>query len=396
MYCAGLALILGGALGNLIDRLVLGKVTDFLLFHYAQWAYPRSMSRTVPSRSARDFSSSTASAGRGTMRPRRPKEPECRFLLANPRGFCAGVDRAIAIVEQALTPLRRSDLRAPRSRAQQVRRRRPEGEGRGVRGGAHGGPAGSTVVFSAHGVPKSVRADADARGLRVFDATCPLVTKVHSEVEKMRAHGREIVMIGHAGHPEVEGTMGQCDGGIHLVESVADVDRLAGHVRRSRVRHPDYAVRRRRRGDRRALKRRFPGIVGPKKDDICYATQNRQDAVKFMDEGGRRRHRRRSPNSSNSNRLREVAANRGVAAYMIDRADQLRPEWVAGKVSVGSDGGCVGAGGAGAGGSRPPLRARCAPMSTSSTGVAERIVFPVAEGARSRTRLARRPSLVRP
>src|SRR5207344_2169887 len=169
-----------------------------------------------------------------------------------------------------------------------------------------------------HGVPKRVRAEAEARGLRVFDATCPLVTKVHSEVEKMRAHGREIIMIGHAGHPEVEGTMGQCDGGIHLVESVADVERLAvtsdslAYVTQTTLSVDDAAA------IVAALKRRFPGIVGPKKDDICYATQNRQDAVKFMAPRCDVVIVVGSPNSSNSNRLREVAEQLGVPAYMID------------------------------------------------------------------------------
>ena len=170
-------------------------------------------------------------------------------------------------------------------------------------------PPGSTVVFSAHGVPKSVRAEAEARGLRVFDATCPLVTKVHAEVEKMRAQGREIVMIGHAGHPEVEGTMGQCDGGIHLVESVADVERLAvasddalAYVTQTTLSVDDAAA------IVAALKRRFPRIVGPKKDDICYATQNRQDAVKFMAQDGRRRHRRRQPEQL---QLQPAARGRG-------------------------------------------------------------------------------------
>jgi 4-hydroxy-3-methylbut-2-en-1-yl diphosphate reductase len=241
-------------------------------------------------------------------------------------------------------------------------------------------PAGSTVVFSAHGVPKSVRAEAEARGLRVFDATCPLVTKVHSEVEKMRAQGREIVMIGHAGHPEVEGTMGQCDGGIHLVESVADVDRLVvgsadalAYVTQTTLSVDDAAA------VIDALKRRFPRIVGPKKDDICYATQNRQDAVKFMAKEADVVIVVGSPNSSNSNRLREVAANRGVAAYMIDRADQLRPEWVVGKIAVGVT----------AGASAPEVLVREVLARLSALGarnvreldgVAERIVFPLPKG----------------
>jgi len=302
-----------------------------------------------------------------------------QVLLANPRGFCAGVDRAIAIVEQALTR-----YGAPIYVRHEVVHNKFVVDDLKAKGAVFVEeltevPAGSTVVFSAHGVPKSVRAEADARGLRVFDATCPLVTKVHSEVEKMRAHGREIVMIGHAGHPEVEGTMGQCDGGIHLVESVADVDRLAvtsdalAYVTQTTLSVDDAAA------IVAALKRRFPGIVGPKKDDICYATQNRQDAVKFMTRAADVVIVVGSPNSSNSNRLREVAANRGVAAYMIDRADQLRPEWVAGKVSVGVT----------AGASAPEVLvqevlARLSELGARDVheleGVAERIVFPLPKG----------------
>jgi len=302
-----------------------------------------------------------------------------QVLLANPRGFCAGVDRAIAIVEQALTR-----YGAPIYVRHEVVHNKFVVDDLKAKGAVFVEeltevPPGSTVVFSAHGVPKSVRAEADARGLRVFDATCPLVTKVHSEVEKMRAHGREIVMIGHAGHPEVEGTMGQCDGGIHLVESVADVDRLAvtsdalAYVTQTTLSVDDAAA------IVAALKRRFPGIVGPKKDDICYATQNRQDAVKFMTRAADVVIVVGSPNSSNSNRLREVAANRGVAAYMIDRADQLRPEWVAGKVSVGVT----------AGASAPEVLvqevlARLSELGARDVheleGVAERIVFPLPKG----------------
>ena len=298
-------------------------------------------------------------------------------LLANPRGFCAGVDRAIAIVEQAL--LRYG---APIYVRHEVVHNRFVVDDLKAKGAVfveelHEVPPGSTVVFSAHGVARSVRVEAEARGLRVFDATCPLVTKVHAEVEKMRAQGREIVMIGHAGHPEVEGTMGQCNGGIHLVESVPDVERLdvgsadaLAYVTQTTLSVDDAAA------IVAALKRRFPLIVGPKKDDICYATQNRQDAVKVM-----ARHADvvivvGSPNSSNSNRLREVAAKRGVAAYMIDRADQLRPEWVAGKRTVGVT----------AGASAPEVLVRevlerLAELGAGGVheleGVAERIVFPM-------------------
>jgi 4-hydroxy-3-methylbut-2-enyl diphosphate reductase len=197
-------------------------------------------------------------------------------------------------------------------------------------------PQGATLVFSAHGVSQAVRREAQARGLSVFDATCPLVTKVHVEVGKMREGGRELVMIGHAGHPEVEGTMGQVNGGMYLVESIEDVERLE-------VRDPDnlafvtqttLSV-----DDARAitevLKRRFPSIVGPKKDDICYATQNRQDAVKVLAKSSDVVIVVGSPNSSNSNRLREVAANLGVPAYMLDDAADLKAEWIEGKEVIG-------------------------------------------------------------
>jgi 4-hydroxy-3-methylbut-2-enyl diphosphate reductase len=301
-------------------------------------------------------------------------------LLANPRGFCAGVDRAIAIVEQAL-----ANYGAPIYVRHEVVHNRFVVDDLKAKGAIFVEdlvevPPGSTVVFSAHGVPKSVRADADARGLRVFDATCPLVTKVHAEVEKMRAQGRAIVMIGHAGHPEVEGTMGQCDGGIHLVESVADVDRLSfapadelAYVTQTTLSVDDAAA------IVSALKQRYPRIVGPKKDDICYATQNRQDAVKFMAKGADVVIVVGSPNSSNSNRLREVAANRGVPAYMIDRADQLRPEWLAGKDRVGVT----------AGASAPEVLVqevlvRLADLGARGAreldGVAERVVFPLPKG----------------
>jgi 4-hydroxy-3-methylbut-2-enyl diphosphate reductase len=257
-------------------------------------------------------------------------------LLANPRGFCAGVDRAIAIVEEAL---RR--FGAPIYVRHEVVHNRYVVDDLVAKGAIFVDdldaiPAGSTVIFSAHGVAKSVRAEAEARGLRVFDATCPLVTKVHSEVARMREQGRDIVMIGHAGHPEVEGTMGQCDEGIHLVESVADVGRLAiapaaplAYVTQTTLSVDDAAA------IVDALRERYPAIVGPKKDDICYATQNRQDAVKFMTRDVDVVVVVGSPNSSNSNRLREVAANRGVPAYMVDRADELDPAWVAGKRRVG-------------------------------------------------------------
>ena len=301
-------------------------------------------------------------------------------LLANPRGFCAGVDRAIAIVEQALAL-----HGAPIYVRHEVFHNRFVVDDLKAKGAIFVEdldevPAGSTVIFSAHGVPKSVRTEAEARGLRVFDATCPLVTKVHAEVEKMRAQGREIVMIGHAGHPEVEGTMGQCVGGIQLVESVADVVRLSvasadalAYVTQTTLSVDDAAA------IVAALKERYPRIVGPKKDDICYATQNRQDAVRFMVRQVDVVIVVGSPNSSNSNRLREVAANRGVPSYMVDRADQLRPEWIAGKAAVGVT----------AGASAPEVLvqevlARLAELGARGVreleGVAERVVFALPKG----------------
>jgi 4-hydroxy-3-methylbut-2-enyl diphosphate reductase len=257
-------------------------------------------------------------------------------MLANPRGFCAGVERAISIVEQALAV-----HGAPIYVRHEVVHNKYVVDDLKSKGAVFVEeldevPPGSTVIFSAHGVSKSVRADAQARGLRVFDATCPLVTKVHVEVAKMRAAGREIVMIGHRGHPEVEGTMGQAAGGMHLVETVADVARLAvrdpaklSYVTQTTLSVDDAAA------VVAALKARFPAITGPKKDDICYATQNRQDAVKVLSPQCDVVIVVGSPNSSNSNRLREVAQSRGIPAYMVDSADQLQPDWVAGKRRVG-------------------------------------------------------------
>ena len=258
------------------------------------------------------------------------------ILLAQPRGFCAGVDRAIEIVERAL-----EEFGAPIyvrheivHNAYVVADLRNKGaifieELADV-------PAGNTVIFSAHGVSKAVQEEAEVRGLKVFDATCPLVTKVHMEVAKMRREGREIVMIGHEGHPEVEGTMGQTEGGMHLVETVADVAKLQvanpellAYVSQTTLSVDDTA------DVIAALKQRFPLITEPKKGDICYATTNRQQAVKFMAPQVDVVIVVGSPNSSNSNRLREVAEKRGTTAYMVDNAEQIDPGWLQGKARIG-------------------------------------------------------------
>jgi 4-hydroxy-3-methylbut-2-enyl diphosphate reductase len=255
--------------------------------------------------------------------------------LANPRGFCAGVERAIAIVERAL-----AQFGAPIYVRHEIVHNKYVVEDLRAKGAVFveeldDVPRGSTVVFSAHGVSKQVRADAEGRGLKVFDATCPLVTKVHVEVAKMLREGYEIVMIGHRGHPEAEGTMGQAQGGMHLVETVNDVTRLQpasgklAYVTQTTLSVDDAAA------VIAALKARFPSIRGPKRDDICYATQNRQDAVKLMAPQCEVVIVVGSPNSSNSNRLREVAEHMGAQAYMVDRATDLRPEWIAGKRRIG-------------------------------------------------------------
>ncbi|HEY7904341.1 MAG TPA: 4-hydroxy-3-methylbut-2-enyl diphosphate reductase [Casimicrobiaceae bacterium] len=301
-------------------------------------------------------------------------------VLANPRGFCAGVDRAIAIVEEAL-----AKFGAPVYVRHEVVHNTFVVDDLARKGAIFiedlaDVPAGATLVFSAHGVPRAVRAEAEARGLTVFDATCPLVTKVHVEIAKMHAQGREIVMIGHAGHPEVEGTMGQCDGGVYLVEKPADVARLVVHdpamlayVTQTTLSVDDAAA------VVAALKARFPAIVGPRRDDICYATQNRQDAMKAMAAAVDVVIVVGSPTSSNTNRLREVAKLRGLPTYMIDRADELREEWVrdAGRVGVT------------AGASAPEVLVReviarlkaCGARDVRELpGVVEKVVFPMPRG----------------
>ena len=257
-------------------------------------------------------------------------------LLANPRGFCAGVERAISIVERALKrhgpPIYvRHEIVHNSFVVDDLRRK-------GVIFVEELAeiPRGATVIFSAHGVAKAIQSEAMARGLNVFDATCPLVTKVHAEVSRMLQAGREMVMIGHRGHPETEGTMGQAGHGMHLVETAADAEHLE-------VRDPSrlaYVTQTTLSVDDAAaivdvLKRRFPAIIGPKKDDICYATQNRQDAVKLLVPHCDVVIVVGSPNSSNSNRLREVAENLGTPAYMADDAGQLDRAWIEGRPRVG-------------------------------------------------------------
>ena len=263
------------------------------------------------------------------------------IVLANPRGFCAGVDRAIEIVKRAI-----ETLGAPIYVRHEVVHNRYVVDDLKQRGAIFVEeldevPDGNTVIFSAHGVSQAVRAEADRRGLKVFDATCPLVTKVHFEVSRNCRAGRDVILIGHAGHPEVEGTMGQWrreagTGEIYLVEDLGDVAMLApgqpenlAYTTQTTLSVDDT------RGIIEALQARFPAIQGPKKDDICYATQNRQDAVRelagicdlVLVVG--------SPNSSNSNRLRELAQREGVESYLIDGADEIDPRWVEGRNHVG-------------------------------------------------------------
>ncbi len=258
------------------------------------------------------------------------------ILLANPRGFCAGVERAIAIVEKAL-----EKYGAPIYVRHEVVHNKFVCDDLRAKGAVFVEeidevPQGSTVIFSAHGVSQAVRQEAEARGLKVFDATCPLVTKVHVEVGKMRGQEREVVMIGHKGHPEVEGTMGQSQGGMYLVETEADVVSLQvrdpehlSYVTQTTLSVDDAAV------VIAALRQRFPQIQGPKKDDICYATQNRQDAVKGLAEQCDLVLVVGSQNSSNSRRLKEVAAGMGVEAYLVDSAEELQAAWLEGKRRVG-------------------------------------------------------------
>jgi 4-hydroxy-3-methylbut-2-enyl diphosphate reductase len=259
-----------------------------------------------------------------------------QIILANPRGFCAGVERAIAIVERAI-----EKFGAPIYVRHEVVHNQFVCDDLRAKGAIFieeldQVPAGSTVIFSAHGVSKAIRAEAEMRGLKVFDATCPLVTKVHLEVARMHKEGREIIMIGHKGHPEVEGTMGQSPEGMHLVETPEDVATLTvgDATRLAYVTQTTLSV-----DDAEkvvsALRQRFPQIIGPKRDDICYATQNRQDAVKALTRETDAVFVVGSKSSSNSNRLREVAELLGTRAYLIDNAEQIDPAWLEGIERIG-------------------------------------------------------------
>ena len=300
-----------------------------------------------------------------------------QVILASPRGFCAGVDRAIEIVDRAL-----QRYGAPIYVRHEVVHNRFVVEDLRGRGAVFVDeldevPDGATVIFSAHGVPRAVREQAERRGLNVFDATCPLVTKVHTEVIRHGRQHTECVLIGHAGHPEVEGTLGQAEGDIYLVETVDDVAALVvkdpgnlAYVTQTTLSVDDTAR------IVTALKARFPALKGPKKDDICYATQNRQDAVKALAQGCEVVLVVGSRNSSNSTRLREVAALQGARAYMIDGPQDLRREWLEGVDRVGLT----------AGASAPEtlvqqvvdrLRAWGAERVTEQAGVTEHVSFPV-------------------
>ncbi|MBR7779987.1 4-hydroxy-3-methylbut-2-enyl diphosphate reductase [Undibacterium rugosum] len=302
------------------------------------------------------------------------------ILLAQPRGFCAGVDRAIEIVERALkqfgAPIYvRHEIVHNAFVVNDLREK-----GAIFIENLEDVPAGNTLIFSAHGVSQAVRKEAEQRGVTVFDATCPLVTKVHMEVIKMRKEGREIIMIGHDGHPEVEGTMGQTEGGMYLVETVADVATLQvanpemlAYVSQTTLSVDDTA------DIIAALKQRFPAISEPKKGDICYATTNRQQAVKFMAPQVELVIVVGSPNSSNSNRLREVAEKIGAAAYMVDNAGQIQTAWLENVQRIGVT----------AGASAPEVLvqeviARLKELGASSVraleGVEENVTFPMPKG----------------
>ncbi len=306
------------------------------------------------------------------------------ILLAQPRGFCAGVDRAIEIVERAI-----AQFGAPIYVRHEIVHNRYVVEELSAKGAIFVEdlaevPPGSHLVFSAHGVSRAVKVEADVRGLSVFDATCPLVTKVHVEVAKMRAEGMEIVMIGHHGHPEVEGTMGQSDDGMYLIETIEDIEQLRvrdpnrlAYVTQTTLSVDDTA------GIIDALKRRFPNVAEPKKSDICYATTNRQQAVKFMAPQVELLIVVGSPSSSNSSRLREVAEKNGVESYMVDDASQIDANWINGKTRIGVT----------AGASAPEvlvqqvitrLRALGVTSVRELDGVQEHVTFPLPKGLSAR------------
>ena len=259
-----------------------------------------------------------------------------KILLANPRGFCAGVERAIAIVERAIakfgTPVYvRHEVVHNRFVCDELRQK-----GAIFVDDLADVPEGAMLIFSAHGVSKAVQEEAEARNFRIFDATCPLVTRVHRQVARLKSAGYEIVMIGHKGHPEVEGTMGQCNGCIQLIEKAEDVKTLTIHTPQKLA----YVTQTTLSVDEvkttvAALKARFPEVLEPQNDDICYATQNRQDAVKDLSKSADVMLVVGSPASSNSNRLREVAAERGVSSYLIDSKEDICDEWFLNAKTIG-------------------------------------------------------------
>jgi len=311
-----------------------------------------------------------------------PTSVNAEIILAEPRGFCAGVDRAIDIVEHAL-----KKFGAPIYVRHEIVHNTHVVEDLRARGAIfiedlNDVPPGATLVFSAHGVPKEVEHEAQRRGFNVFDATCPLVTKVHVEVAKLHKEGYEFIMIGHKGHPEVEGTMGQLPSGIHLVEGADDVltvnpgqtDKLAV-VTQTTLSVDDAA------DIMAAVKARFPTVREPKQQDICYATQNRQDAIKLLSPQVDVVIVVGSPTSSNSNRLRDVAAKYGTPSYMVDHADELQPEWLQGKSRIGLT----------AGASAPDilvqqvitrLREMGAVSVRTLAGIQETVKFPLPKGLR--------------
>jgi 4-hydroxy-3-methylbut-2-enyl diphosphate reductase len=315
---------------------------------------------------------------------------EKEILLAQPRGFCAGVDRAIEIVERAL-----EKFGAPIYVRHEIVHNAYVVNDLKEKGAIfiedlNDVPRGNTLVFSAHGVSQAVRKEAEERGVQIFDATCPLVSKVHSEVVKMRDEGREIIMIGHQGHPEVEGTMGQAESGMYLVETIEDVDRLIvsdpamlAYVSQTTLSVDDTAE------IIAALKRRFPSISEPKKGDICYATTNRQEAVKFMAPQVDLVLVVGSPNSSNSNRLRELAEKNGVPAFMVDNAAQINPVWLENVLRIGVT----------AGASAPEVLvaeviARLRDLGARSVrvldGVQEHVTFPMPKGLSANKEISHR------